>query len=211
MRLTHARKGPGKSSGAPNAVNSAAPERILDVAATLFWRKGYAATTTREISAEIGIQKASLYYHIAKKEDLLYHLCTQSLQVITARVRAAAEQKGTPSEVLRRIIVTHVITMLDDQAKHATMLTELRSLKSERRNDVIRLRDDYECLVRDAIIASQLAGELRDDMPPEFIELALLNLLNWTIFWYNPTKGDVPQVIGERYAELFLEGARPRR
>ena len=50
---------------APVPALRSTPERVLDTAAALFWEKGYAATTTREIAAAVGIQQASLYYHVA--------------------------------------------------------------------------------------------------------------------------------------------------
>jgi AcrR family transcriptional regulator len=57
----------------PTAAEPGAPtvDRLLDTAAGLFWEKGYAATTTREIAAALNIQQASLYYHMSSKEDLL--------------------------------------------------------------------------------------------------------------------------------------------
>jgi TetR/AcrR family transcriptional regulator, cholesterol catabolism regulator len=50
-------------------------ERVLSEAARLFREQGYAAATTRELARRLGINKASLYYHVAKKEDLLYQIC----------------------------------------------------------------------------------------------------------------------------------------
>jgi AcrR family transcriptional regulator len=50
-------------------------QRLLDAAVALFSRQGYAATSTREVAALLGMQKASLYYHIESKEDLLYFIC----------------------------------------------------------------------------------------------------------------------------------------
>src|ERR1700693_4968087 len=64
-------------------------DRLYDSAADLFWRHGYAATTTREIPTAFGIQQASLYHHIANKEDLLYRICVSSLEPFVKDVPAA--------------------------------------------------------------------------------------------------------------------------
>src|ERR1700752_4646273 len=66
---------PASTLDTPTPSDRSTPERVLDTAAALFWEKGYAATTTREIAAAVGIQQASLYYHVASKEGLLYQLC----------------------------------------------------------------------------------------------------------------------------------------
>lgn len=49
-------------------------EQILDVALRLFSTKGYEATSIREISEELGLTKAALYYHFKNKEDIFMAL-----------------------------------------------------------------------------------------------------------------------------------------
>jgi len=49
-------------------------ERILDVALELFTEQGYDKTSLREIADRLGITKAALYYHFARKEDILLEL-----------------------------------------------------------------------------------------------------------------------------------------
>jgi AcrR family transcriptional regulator len=49
-------------------------ERILDVALELFNEQGYDKTSLREIAQRLGVTKAALYYHFARKEDILLEL-----------------------------------------------------------------------------------------------------------------------------------------
>lgn len=44
---------------------------ILRVALDLFTTQGYESTSLRQIADELGIQKASLYYHFAGKEEIV--------------------------------------------------------------------------------------------------------------------------------------------
>jgi AcrR family transcriptional regulator len=62
---------PPRSANLPDEM----AERVLDAAARLFSFKGYHATTTRELATLLEIQQASLYHHMASKEDLLYRIC----------------------------------------------------------------------------------------------------------------------------------------
>jgi AcrR family transcriptional regulator len=55
-------------------------EEILDAAAELFTSRGYAATSTRMIAEAVGIRQASLYYHVASKEELLEELLAGTVQ-----------------------------------------------------------------------------------------------------------------------------------
>jgi AcrR family transcriptional regulator len=49
-------------------------ERILDIALELFSEKGYDKTSLRDIAERLGTTKAALYYHFARKEDILFEL-----------------------------------------------------------------------------------------------------------------------------------------
>lgn len=49
-------------------------ERILDIALELFAEHGYDKTSLRDIAERLGTTKAALYYHFARKEDILLEL-----------------------------------------------------------------------------------------------------------------------------------------
>ncbi len=192
-------------------INGSTSERLRTVAAALFWTKGYSATTTRELAAALGVQKATIYHHIQSKEDLLYSLCVESLENIQSAVEEATAEVNDPTERVRALIGAHVSAMLAEKDKHATMLTELRSLTARRRDNVIKLRDDYESLVRSVLADAQEAGALRRDLPVKHLELCLLDLMNWAIFWFRPDHELTPEQLSETFTVLFLEGAADRR
>jgi AcrR family transcriptional regulator len=129
----------GQGPDAPPATTTRA--RLLAIAARLFRRSGYAATTTRELASELGIQSASLYYHIGSKEELLYDLSVASLTHIRAEAERAMAQQATGLSRLEALIAAHVETALADQDQHAAMLIEWRAFGSQRRAEVLALRD----------------------------------------------------------------------
>ncbi len=176
-------------------------------AAQLFWKKGYAATTIRELAESLGVQKASLYYHIDGKEDLLYDICVESLGNIRGAVVHALAEESDPLSRIRAMIRAHVASMLDDREKHATMLTELKALSPTRRAAVVELRDEYERLARAVISEAQEAGALRPEMSAKELQLGLFNLLNWTIFWYRPDGELSPEQLAGLLESLYLDGA----
>src|SRR5215469_18216121 len=163
---------------APVPALRSTPERVLDTAAALFWEKGYAATTTREIAAAVGIQQASLYYHVASKEGLLYQLCVSSMEQLLADVQAPVDHKTDPLDRSRALIGAHLATLLKHQVRHVTMLTELRALSRRHHAEVLGLRRKYADLVRSVLQEAQASGKIRTDVPSRYLYLALLNILN---------------------------------
>ena len=185
--------------------------RLLATAAALFRKKGYANSSTRELAALLGIRSASLYHHIEKKEDLLYALCVNSLNNIREAGERAISEVSDPLDRVRALTRAHLKTALEDRDKHATLLAELRELSDARRAEVLRLRDDYESLVRRTIGDAQAVGAVRQDVETKYLALALLNLLNWSIFWFSPGGDLTPEQLADLLAALFLEGAAIRR
>jgi AcrR family transcriptional regulator len=182
-------------------------ERMLNAAAALFSKKGYTATSTREIAALLRIQKASLYYHIESKEDLLYDICKSSLERIRLDVAAAVENVPDPFERTSTLVRTHIESMLRDQDRHSATLSEMRALSKERLAHVISLRDAYEDLVRSVLQDAQSAGALRADISVKYLCLILLGLVNRVEVWYRRNGALSPGELGEILAVIFLSGA----
>ncbi|HEY4099202.1 MAG TPA: TetR/AcrR family transcriptional regulator [Baekduia sp.] len=182
-------------------------DRLLALAARQFRVKGFHASTTRELSAALGIEKSSLYYHVSSKDDLLYRICVESLNRIQASVEEALADVDGPLERVDAMMSGHIAAMLEDRDLHATMLVELRALAGEQRDEVVGMRDRYEAIVRDTVAQAQEAGVLTAVFTTHELTLALLNLLNWTIFWYSPDGVDGADRIDELFRTVFLQGA----
>lgn len=189
----------------PKPVRTA--DRVLDTAAELFRRKGYAQTTTRELAEELGIHKATLYHHIRNKEDLLEALCLESLRRVTVEIQAIP---ADAPDRLRTVMVRHLEALLRDQNLHAATLNELQALTPDRRERVVAGRRAYQDLIHRVVADEQDAGRLRTDVDARHLTLGLLNQLNWTLFWFDPAGEDTPEVLAGTLADVFLRGAEPR-
>lgn len=56
--------------------------RLLETAPGLLCRRGYAATSLRELAAQAGCSKAALYHHFPTKDDLLAELAEPLLRSV---------------------------------------------------------------------------------------------------------------------------------
>jgi len=87
-------------------------DKILDVALELVVAKGFAATSTRELSERLGFTKAALYYHFRTKDDLLFALLEPVMDNLT---RLTRDNAGRTSVTARRellasyaeLVITH--------------------------------------------------------------------------------------------------------
>jgi AcrR family transcriptional regulator len=79
-------------------------QAIVAAAAELFARKGFGATSLDDIAAVLGASKASLYYHIKNKEEILRLIFLTVLTVSEEPLRRIVESELAPQEKLRLAI-----------------------------------------------------------------------------------------------------------
>jgi AcrR family transcriptional regulator len=200
-------KKPARGRKAQTGAERPALARALEAAVGLFSRKGYAATSTREVARLLGIQKATLYYHVESKEDLLFLICQSSLTQIRTDVESALADVEDPLERMQTLISSHIESLLRDEAAHSTTFTEMHALSAERFAQIMELRDNYENLVRRVMREAQDAGVLRADIEVKYLSLALLGMMNRVMVWYRRGGPLSPSQIGRLFSMLFLAGA----
>jgi TetR/AcrR family transcriptional regulator, cholesterol catabolism regulator len=182
---------------------------LVRSAAALFLARGYATSTTRDLAEALGIRKASLYHYIDGKEDLLYAICRQSLDELSETIRATIAATP-PEDCISEVILTHLRTVLARQDMYSVTLMETRSLTGARKTEILAAREAYRSLVGEAVAQGQANGQIRSDIDDRFLTMALLNHLNWVLFWYTPEDGPADE-LADIYTRLYLEGAaRPR-
>jgi TetR/AcrR family transcriptional regulator len=73
-------------------------ERLMTAATDLFNRKGYAATSVREIVEAAGVTKPVLYYHFGNKEGLYLALFQESFAALLGLLSDVRSRAGTVRE-----------------------------------------------------------------------------------------------------------------
>lgn len=184
--------------------------KFIRAAAELFAKYGYESTSTRDLATLLGMEKATLYYHVEGKEDLLYAICKSSIEQLVADVDAATETIADPLEQLQVWIQAHVQSLLRDQTQHATALAEVRSLSPARLAEIVSMRKAYQARVRALIESGQKAGCLRADIASKYLGLMLEGLLDRTVVWYRRSGEQKATQLGGILCDLFLSGARQR-
>ena len=183
-------------------IGSARRDEILRRAAELFGRRGYHATTMRDIADTIGIRAPSLYAHIHTKEDLLHEIViAAAAQFLEALEEVAASDAPAPQK-LREAMRAHIRVVADNLDGARVFHHEWRALSSPRREEIEALRDRYEDL---------WDGLLRELRPVgwRFARLLALSAANWTYVWYDPAGPLSPEQVADHFTHLLLDGLRP--
>ncbi len=95
-------------TGGPETGDPGARRRLLASATELFNRKGYAATTVREIVAAAGVTKPVLYYYFRNKEGLFVELMGEALSQFDALLRDSEGSGGSARHRLKNLAARSV-------------------------------------------------------------------------------------------------------
>jgi AcrR family transcriptional regulator len=154
------------------------------------------------------MEKATLYYHVESKEDLLYLICKSSFEMLHGDVEKAVEGITCPLEELAVLIQAQCISLLRDQTQHATALAEARALSPERLAEIVSMRKGYQNRVRRLIESGQKAGVIRRDIESRYLASMLQGLLERTVVWYRKGGGIPPGELAGYFAGTYLFGAK---
>lgn len=181
---------------------------IRAAALRIFRRKGYHAASMQEIADAVGLYKASLYYYVASKEELLVRLFEGRAEQVLAEVDAAASGPGTSRDRLRAMARAYVLGVLRNLDSVHVYLSEESSLPPSALQQVHReqqaMRDHFERVI--------LEGTRRGDFvesDAKLAALALLGMCTWVHRWYRPRGRLTQTAIADDYADRAVRMLSP--
>ena len=193
-------------------------QEIEDAASALFHKQGYSGTSVRDIARAVDIQGASLYAHVASKQEVLWSIVERT----ASRFEAAAEAVEAvdpdaavfgPGVQLISLVRAHVGVVTDDIERASVFVHEWRALDPGRRDDIARRRDAYEARFR-AVIEHGVETGVFEPVDAALTAAYILSALNGLVTWYRPDGRLSARTIAEAYADLSLRavqahGVRP--
>ncbi len=179
--------------------------KIYETAIHVFRRKGYHATSMRDIADALGIQKPSLYHYISGKQDLLFHIFERGTGALTTRLDEIVHSDATPADKLARAIESH-LTALCAQLELFTVYLREQKFFSGRQRQRVRAEAEHHAELLEQIVNQGIAsGEFRQ-VDPQVTALAIIGMCNWLYQWYSPDGRLNPLEISSIFSDLVLSG-----
>jgi AcrR family transcriptional regulator len=180
---------------------------LLRSAARLFRRKGFDATSTRDIAAAVGMRSGSPFYHFKSKGALLYAVMEEGMRSAIERQRMALlhAELGAPDAGgrLRILIRNHFDVLLGPGSDFIpVMLYEARSITPRQRATLAQLQSEYEAPWVPVLEALHRCGRLKADV--KLARLFIFGALNWSAQWYDRRKGASLDTLADEAMKLFI-------
>jgi AcrR family transcriptional regulator len=146
-------------------LNLSTEEKFKDAARIVFTKKGFAATKTRDIAEEAGLNLALLNYYFRSKEKLFEIVMTENLQRLFSSLAPTLNNEELALEEKISVIANNYIDMLfANPDLPLFVLSEIRT-RPERFNKIVQL-DTY---VLKSHFIKQLAAKKPGVNPVQFL------------------------------------------
>ncbi|WP_157667730.1 TetR/AcrR family transcriptional regulator [Comamonas serinivorans] len=180
---------PKRGRGRPRKAGDGASRQALIVAAAKhFRRKGFDATTTRDIAQATGMQSGSPFYHFKSKNALLVAIMEEgmrSAQRSQDAVLAALPGDITARDRLAALVLNHLYVLwLPGNDFVPVMHHEWRSVPPAQRKTIQVLKDAYEVPWRDALAQLEDQGLLGTNA--SLARSMLFGVLHGSMTWFKP-------------------------
>ncbi len=157
-------------------------DKIIDTAIRSFSERGYAGTSMREIAEELNITKAALYYHFPGKEEIFNSCIRHSIESIVLNLEKLVEADMVFWDKLR-FLIKSMLTFSDKNPHVFVFFRKLMTKNFDAEFDIEKLESFFNRQLvasRELIKQGIESGELRNDLPVNFLATAINGMIHHT-------------------------------
>jgi AcrR family transcriptional regulator len=195
------------SAGTPRtpAVVVRRADEIVDIAARLFYERGYQSVSTRALAQAAGIQGGSLYHHFASKEEILYRIVQYGSDEFFAGLLPHLEARGiSHPERLDRFVRAYITDAQPRRYAIAVLFRDMAHLSPDHFVELQAVRRNFQQAVQRFLADGVAAGEF--SVPDTKVAgIAILDLLKGVDAWIREPGRLGRRQVADTYAVLILQ------
>lgn len=161
-------------------------ENIVTVAAEVFREKGYDAGSLDDVAAALGLRKASLYYYVKRKSDLLRLVFDRAITSALREVDTLAHITE-PRDRLMALIRHQALLVVGDPSLFAVFFDQRSGLEAQ---DLAEIKQKERHYVRHFVVAVEAAMDAKviPKGDPRVVANALMGMTSWAYKWFDPKR-----------------------
>jgi TetR/AcrR family transcriptional regulator, cholesterol catabolism regulator len=185
-------------------------KEIVEAAVRVFNRLGLKGASLSAVAAELGVDRATLYYYVSSKEQLFDEILRAVLEENDQLARRIAESRVSPARKLRELIAALMRSYAENYPLLFIYIRENLSQVSDSRsswsNHMRNLNRSIEQSVIAIIEQGFEDGSFRRIGSARTVAYGILGMVNWSHRWFRPGGPETAVEIGNTFAEFALAG-----
>lgn len=140
------------------------PERVLDGAMRLFWRKGYQGTSVQDLVSETGINRFSLYDTFGDKHELFVASCAKFRNLMEQEHLPVLDRGPGGMAAIQEFFNCVADSFEQDEKPHGCLMTNSIVERAMTDQEVRQWAQDFLTRIEEAfhgaLVRARAAGEL---------------------------------------------------
>ncbi|QJY48064.1 TetR/AcrR family transcriptional regulator [Pseudonocardia broussonetiae] len=178
---------------------------ILDAAAKVINKVGYANASLEDIAAANKISKSALYHYFRSRDEILFAMHEVLTNDFLDHAAMVRESGGSATEMLRAAISKMVLANESIPGYVQAFFEHYHDLSPAYRRTAHARSVEYTRFVESILEKGIADGEFRP-MPVHATTLAIFGMCNWVNKWFRPSGELTGAAIAEIWTDLVLGG-----
>lgn len=203
---------PRPTRGRPRLENNERFEKrraeIIDIAADVFAKRGFHATTVDDLVQATGLQRGGLYHYMESKEDLLIRIHERFIEPLLTAAREVVSLDDPPEVALRKLGHVLMRDIVQYLPQVTVFLHEWRIIEQHARWRSIRAsRKEFEDVISGVLQrgADERVFRIED---VRVTTLGFLGMFNYSYQWFKPSGRVNADSLADQFCDIFLEGIK---
>ena len=179
---------------------------LLRAAARCFNEKGDSGTSLKDVSQQLGLTDAAIYYYIDGKQQLVYECYKRAAAIGKAALDHAIEAGGCGFEIANGYLERHVAAHCGAAGPIAIM-SEIPSLRPTDREHILQLAREHSSRFEKVLEKGIDDGSIRD-CDVRMTGNAIMGAINWIPKWFH---GDMQTAarVEQTFSSYLMRGLAP--
>lgn len=191
----------------PRASSLEKRQRILDAAAKVLARQGYAETTLHHVAGECGTYAASLYYYFPSRDDLVKEVMLLAVERFGAAMADAVRALPTESTAMARLkaAVCAMLQLSIEKDDYAVAYNRIfDQLPAALEAQIEQARAAVPLGIAELIAAAKDAGEIPAETDMKLARILIIGTTHWMSKWSSAKDKRSAREIAEQMTGMLL-------
>jgi len=183
---------------------------LEQAAAAVMRRKGFHDMTLRDLADEVGAERASIYYYVGGKEELLADMVLRALLENQAALQEIAGRPASAADKIRACIRV----LMGRFDRHFPYLyiwvhedfSRFEGIGKDELDRIVDLSQREFEFIEGLVAEGVAAGEFVTSLPVGVVAQSLIGLVAWTFRWYEPGHSLSSEQLADGLADIALRG-----
>lgn len=183
-------------------------EEILKQSSEIMSRKGFHATSMRDLAKATNMSLAGLYHYFDSKDELIYLI---NLRGFTALLGLAEKVKASKEPVDKKLfnfISMHVNYFCKERSNMRVMIFGTQGIDEDKHKKIRTLKENYQIMGRDFVSAylREITGQSCSRKELDRKTYLLFGMMNWIFGWYSKKSHGTEEELVQDIYNTFTQG-----